>query len=164
MFPLFFLIFEILITKTQNFKNKSINISAFIFYLTVFIFFNFSIYESSTLNSLNRNRVELDTEVDASSFLFQQSIEDNFKLEDTDCLEWKGTGIYSGCLSTLSINVSEYEFQVTNILSHKNELYYIFKEGLIYKQRNINSDLELFWMFQTEFSQNFLAFLKEFIV
>ena len=37
---------------------------------------------------------------------------------------------------TESIEINDFDIQVTNIISYENELYFILKEGLIYKQSN----------------------------
>ena len=56
----------------------------------------------------------------------------------------ESTGIYSGCIQTESIEINDFDIQVTNIISYENELYFILKEGLIYKQSNKDESLELF--------------------
>ena len=43
-----------------------------------------------------------------------------------------------------SIEINKFEIQVTNIISHESELYFILKDGLIYKQSNEDGILELF--------------------
>ena len=75
---------------------------------------------------------------------FKDKVAEQFVLEDEECNEWKGTGIYSGCIQTESIEINDFDIQVTNIISYENELYFILKEGLIYKQSNKDESLELF--------------------
>ena len=144
LYPLFVIGTELLIHLLNKFQNKIIRTFSFSSLLFGFLLANYFLFIDSQDNVLNRNKFEEDVEVEASKIIFQDKVAEQFVLEDEECNEWKGTGIYSGCIQTESIEINDFDIQVTNIISYENELYFILKEGLIYKQSNKDESLELF--------------------
>ena len=110
----------------------------------LFIVSNYFLLLDSQENIINENKFEEDVAIDASKIIFQNNVAEKFVLDEEECNEWKGTGTFSGCIQTESIEIKEFDIQVTNIISYQNELYFILKEGLVYKQSGENESLELF--------------------
>ncbi len=143
-YPFVLLIIEYLLYRIFDKFENPIKTISFSVLGILFLFINFSYYQNSQENVLNENRVIEDEIVDAATIIFQDTVSEEFVLEGEECNEWKGTGTYSGCINTKSIEINEFEIQVTNIISHEGELYFILKEGLIYRQSNKDESLELF--------------------
>ena len=144
IYPFVLLLIEYFLYKIFDKFENPIKTLVFSILGILFIFTNFVYYQNSQDNVLNENRIIEDEIVDAATIIFQDTVSEEFVLEGEECNEWKGTGIYSGCINPKSIEINKFEIQVTNIISHESELYFILKDGLIYKQSNEDGILELF--------------------
>ena len=144
LYPLLILFVEYLAFLLNKIEKKLINRLSFASLFVVFFVSNYFLLLDSQENILNENKFEEDVEVDASKIIFQNNVAEEFVLDEEECNEWKGTGTYSGCIQTESIEIKEFDIQVTNIINYQNELYFILKEGLVYKQSGENESLELF--------------------
>lgn len=144
IYPFVLLLIEYFLYKIFDKFENPIKTLVFSILGILFIFANFVYYQNSQDNVLNENRIIEDEIVDAATIIFQDTVSEEFVLEGEECNEWKGTGIYSGCINPKSIEINKFEIQVTNIISHESELYFILKDGLIYKQSNEDGILELF--------------------
>ena len=90
------------------------------------------------------NDIYLDENVSAEENLLLDSISDIEPDNNLECNEWKGSDNYAGCLYGLSLEVYNYNFQVSNMIVFNEELYILLKNGLIYKQSNQSESPELF--------------------
>ena len=103
---------------------------------------NFFLLTQSSQES--SNDIYLDENVSAEENLLLDSISDIEPNNNLECNEWKGSNNYAGCLYGLSLEVYNYNFQVSNLIVFNEELYILLKNGLIYKQSNQSESPELF--------------------
>ena len=118
-------------------KNNIIILSSILLLILNFFLLSQSSQESS-------RDIFLDENVLAEENLLLDSISDIEPNNDLDCNEWKGSNNYAGCLYGLSLEVYDYNFQVSNLVVFNEELYILLKNGLIYKQSNQSESPELF--------------------
>lgn len=144
IYPFILLIIEYVLYRIFDKYENPIKIITFSILGILFIFTNFFYYQNSQTNIINQNRIIEDKILEAAKIILQDTIDEEFFLESEECNEWKGTGIFSGCIKAENIEIYNFDIQVSNIISHKSELYFILKDGLIYKQSNKDDILELF--------------------
>ena len=119
IYPFVLLLIEYFLYKIFDKFENPIKTLVFSILGILFIFTNFVYYQNSQDNVLNENRIIEDEIVDAATIIFQDTVSEEFVLEGEECNEWKGTGIYSGCINPKSIEINKFEIQVTNIISQK---------------------------------------------
>ena len=143
IYPILFIIIEILFLSLNSRVSK--NISRVIASTVIFtaIIYNFNIYNESIINTLNANKI---TSGDVQN---EENIQlDNLFLEETlpntECSTWLGTGKLKACIGGLEISSFEFEDQVSNIVKFQDNIFYILKEGSVFRQNTLNPNLELF--------------------
>ena len=99
IYPFVLLLIEYFLYKIFDKFENPIKTLVFSILGILFIFTNFVYYQNSQDNVLNENRIIEDEIVDAATIIFQDTVSEEFVLEGEECNEWKGTGIYSGCIN-----------------------------------------------------------------
>ena len=112
----------------------------------------FLLTRSSQQSSID---IYLDENVSAEENLLLDSISDIEPNNDLECNEWKGSDNYAGCLYGLSLEVYNYNFQVSNMIVFNEELYILLKNGLIYKQSNQSESPKLFMDLSSKVNTSF---------
>ena len=127
------------IQKLQT-KFNLINIGL----LSIFIAINSSLYNYSTDNIINLNKIQQDKIIESQDTIKSLNFKDENVLNLDECNEWVGSGSYTGCISVLEVTSNQFDMQITNLVTFEGSIYFILKDGLIYKQKSKGSDLELF--------------------
>ena len=144
LFPFFYLFFDgIQYVSRRRLKKTIYNVFVFVI-VGGLIFLNTNFYSSSLENILNRDKVEQDIKIISQEKIESLDFQESIVLEDEECAPWKGTGQFTGCIGGIKISSSSYEQQVTNLTVFNNKLYIVFKDGTVYVQESLNSELELF--------------------
>ena len=144
LFPFFYLFFDgIQYVSRRRLKKTIYNVFVFVI-VGGLIFLNTNFYSSSLDNILNRDKVEQDIKIISQEKIESLDFQESIVLEDEECAPWKGTGQFTGCIGGIKISSSSYEQQVTNLTVFNNKLYIVFKDGTVYVQDSLNSELELF--------------------
>ena len=144
LFPFFYLFFDgIQYVSRRRLKKTIYNVFVFVI-VGGLIFLNTNFYSSSLENILNRDKVEQDIKIISQEKIESLDFQESIVLEDEECAPWKGTGQFTGCIGGIKISSSSYEQQVTNLTVFNNKLYIVFKDGTVYVQDSLNSELELF--------------------
>ena len=144
LFPFFYLFLDgIQYVTRQRLQKTFFNV------LTIFIiggltFLNSNFYSSSLDNILNRDKVEDDLKIIAEEKIESLDLQESVVLDDEECSPWVGTGQFTGCIGGIKVSSFSYEQQVTNLTVFENKLYIVFKDGTVYVQNSLNSELELF--------------------
>ena len=144
LFPFFYLFLDgIQYVTRQRLQKTFFNV------LTIFIiggltFLNSNFYSSSLDNILNRDKVEDDLKIIAEEKIESLDFQESVVLDDEECSPWVGTGQFTGCIGGIKVSSFSYEQQVTNLTVFENKLYIVFKDGTVYVQNSLNSELELF--------------------
>ena len=144
LFPFFYLFLDgIQYVTRQRLQKTFFNV------LTIFIiggltFLNSNFYSSSLDNILNRDKVEDDLKIIAEEKIESLDFQESVVLDDEECSPWVGTGQFTGCIGGIKVTSLTYEQQVTNLTVFENKLYIVFKDGTVYVQNSLNSELELF--------------------
>lgn len=144
LFPFFYLFFDgIQYVSRRRLKKTIYNVFVFVI-VGGLIFLNTNFYSSSLENILNRDKVEQDIKIISQEKIESLDFQESIVLDDEECAPWKGTGQFTGCIGGIKISSSSYEQQVTNLTVFNNKLYIVFKDGTVYVQESLNSELELF--------------------
>ncbi|MDC2998916.1 hypothetical protein OAY19_00095 [Acidimicrobiaceae bacterium] len=144
LFPFFYLFFDgIQYVSRRRLKKTIYNVFVFVI-VGGLIFLNTNFYSSSLENILNRDKVEQDIKIISQEKIESLDFQESVVLDDEECAPWKGTGQFTGCIGGIKISSSSYEQQVTNLTVFNNKLYIVFKDGTVYVQESLNSELELF--------------------
>jgi hypothetical protein len=144
LFPIVMIIFESILqtNKIQKLQTKFnlINIGL----LSIFIAINSSLYNYSIDNIINSNKIQQDKIIESQDTIKSLNFKDENVLNLDECNEWVGSGSYTGCISVLEVTSNQFDMQITNLVTFEGSIYFILKDGLIYKQKSKGSDLELF--------------------
>ena len=144
LFPFFYLFFDgIQYVSRRRLKKTIYNVFVFVI-VGGLIFLNTNFYSSSLENILNRDKVEQDIKIISQEKIESLDFQESVVLDDEECAPWKGTGQFTGCIGGIKISSSSYEQQVTNLTVFNNKIYIVFKDGTVYVQESLNSELELF--------------------
>ena len=144
LFPFFYLFFDgIQYVSRRRLKKTIYNVFVFVI-VGGLIFLNTNFYSSSLENILNRDKVEQDIKIISQEKIESLDFQESIVLDDEECAPWKGTGQFTGCIGGIKISSSSYEQQVTNLTVFNNKLYIVFKDGTVYVQESLNSELKLF--------------------
>jgi len=144
LFPFFYLFFDgIQYVSRRRLKKNIYNVFVFVI-VGGLIFLNTNFYSSSLENILNRDKVEQDIKIISQEKIESLDFQESIVLDDEECAPWKGTGQFTGCIGGIKISSSSYEQQVTNLTVFNNKLYIVFKDGTVYVQESLNSELKLF--------------------
>ena len=144
LFPFFYLFFDgIQYVSRRRLKKNIYNVFVFVI-VGGLIFLNTNFYSSSLENILNRDKVEQDIKIISQEKIESLDFQESVVLDDEECAPWKGTGQFTGCIGGIKISSSSYEQQVTNLTVFNNKLYIVFKDGTVYVQESLNSELKLF--------------------
>lgn len=143
LFFLFFLLFlsaltEVFFTYLENRRKFLYLLFSVILFLPNFIFYPNSFQRDSNFSFI------IDENVIASESLPINSISSIGQIDNLECNDWKGSNNYVGCIFGISIDLFEYDYQVSNLVIFKEELYILLKNGLIYKQSNILESPKLY--------------------
>ena len=68
----------------------------------------------------------------------------SYSIEDAECQDWLGSALKVNCIGGVEVLSETFQGQISNLVVHNKSIYYIFKNGLIYHQKNSESELELF--------------------
>jgi hypothetical protein len=112
--------------------------------LSIFIAINSSLYNYSIDNIINLNKIQQDKIVESQDTIKSLNFKDENVLNLDECNEWVGSGNYTGCISVLEVTSNQFDMQITNLVTFEGSIYFILKDGLIYKQKSKGSNLELF--------------------
>ena len=144
LFPFFYLFLDgIQYVTRQRLQKTFFNVFT-ILIIGGLTFLNSNFYSSSLDNILNRDKVEDDLKIIAEEKIESLDFQESVVLDDEECSPWVGTGQFTGCIGGIKVSSFSYEQQVTNLTVFENKLYIVFKDGTVYVQNSLNSELELF--------------------
>jgi hypothetical protein len=144
VYPILMIIFESIL-QTNKIQKLQTRFNFFnLGLVSIFIAINISLYNYSIDNIINLNKIQQDKIIESQGTIESLNFRDENILDLDDCNEWVGSGNYTGCISVLEVISNQFDMQITNLVTFDGSLYFILKDGLIYRQKYKGSNLELF--------------------
>lgn len=135
LFPIIIFLIEYLIEAFIKIRYQIYLQISFFLFLSFLVFNQYS--NSFAEESYSSNSIE-------EIVLQTRSEVKSYSVEDAKCQDWLGSALKVNCIGGVEVLSETFQGQISNLVVHNKSIYYIFKNGLIYHQKNSESELELF--------------------